>query len=486
MKGGKVVLLAAMLVLATALFSASVNAQVFTGVVDGYVMWENGTTISGASVSATVSGCTGAGCTNTTTTQANGYYVRNNLNMISGDSVGLTATSGVSTGCNSTIAGGGGVAHVNITMLPSAPTLTPQADTHSQSVSLSWTTGTDPGAATPLFDQYQFNSGGYSTQTSPQSQPGLSFTSYIWNVKTCNSAGCTCTPASDTFLVFNNPPPAPNLGTFDTTNESSVLLNWTNVTDPEGDVVHYEYQFGELNQPANHTDNAATSPENESVFNAKVYHWQVSACDNYGACSMNDTTFTVCGGACPVCAAGGGGGGAVSCGVAVAAAAAAPSYVSSISAPLSAKQGDEITVYINFKSNDNTNIVNLQVAGDPAIIFEPVVITNLSANTEKTVAVKGKIANDATATEHILKYVATRDGREVLSKQFNLTVQGAAVCGNGVCENTENIANCPQDCLKRLNYSPFLALLAMIAAIIAYWLYEKKSKPKRSAKKRRR
>jgi hypothetical protein len=56
MKGGKVVLLAVMLVLATALFSASVNAQVFTGVVDGYVMWENGTTISGASVSATVSG----------------------------------------------------------------------------------------------------------------------------------------------------------------------------------------------------------------------------------------------------------------------------------------------------------------------------------------------------------------------------------------------------------------------------------------------
>jgi hypothetical protein len=201
---------------------------------------------------------------------------------------------------------------------------------------------------------------------------------------------------------------------------------------------------------------------------------------------MNDTTFTVCGGACPVCAAGGGGGGAVSCGVAVAAAAAAPSYVSSVSAPLSAKQGDEITVYINFKSNDNTNIVNLQVGGDLAITFEPVVITNLSANTEKTVAVKGKIANDATATEHTLKYVATRDGHEVLSKQFNLTVQGAAVCGNGVCENGENIANCPQDCLKRLNYSPFLALLAMIAAIIVYWLYEKKSKPKRSAKKRRR
>ncbi len=495
MNGGKAVLLAAVLVLAIALFSAAVSAQVYTGVVDGYVKWEDGTVISGASVSATVgSGCSGSGCTGSTTSQANGYYVINNLNMISGDNVAMIATSGGSTGCIGTTAGGGGVAHVNITMLPSAPTLTPQADTHLQSVSLSWTSGTDPGASTTLYDQYQFDSGGYSTLTSPQSQTGLSYSSHNWNVVTCNGAGCTCSPPTDTFSVTNNPPPVPVLDTLSTTNESSVSLNWTSGgADPDGDDVHYEYQFGELGSYTT-TDNNAVSPKNESVFNAKVYNWHVRACDNTTASNRCSAwaydDFIDCGGTCPVCAAGGGGGtGSAEVGTSIAIGTPVPSYVSSISAPLSAKQGDNITVYINFKSSDAASIINLQVAGDPAVTFEPVVITNLPAGTEKTVAVTGKIASNATVTEHTLKYVATRDGREVLSKQFNIVIQGVAVCGNDVCENGENIANCPQDCLKRLNYSPFLALLAMIAAIITYWLYAKKGRKTtrtKSAKKRRR
>lgn len=431
MKGGKVALLLAIGVLAIIIFLNPANAGTWTGAVDGYVKWDNGTGISGATVVVTVSGCSGGagnGCTGTSVTQADGYYIVNNLNMVQGSIFSGIATSGSSTGCPaSAVAGGGGVyIGYNITMCPSAPSQTPEPDTHLTSVTLEWTSGSDPGASIALYDQYQFDGGGYSNQTSPQTESGLSYAAHTWNVKTCNSQCCSCTPASDTFSVTNNPPPAPILNEIDSVNTSTVLLNWSSGgADPDGDAVHYEYQFGELGYWNITDDSNATSPKNESIYNGKTYNWRVRACDNTSAsnsCSSWATDqFTVCNSVCapcPSCPPCGGGREAR-------VVTTTENYVASVSAPTEVSKGEDFVIFANYKSSSYTDSVTLTVQGTSSMSFTPVTITNLTANTEKTVSIKAKVLENATQGDYVLTFKALQEDTEILSKHFTISVIGA-------------------------------------------------------------
>jgi len=281
-------------------------AQIYLGTVEGYVLDANDNTVSGASVTATVSGCSGGGCSGSTTSQSNGYYVIANLNLQPGGTVVVTATKSGASGTNSGTADPGSAAYVNVTLCPSSPTgLTAPSGSHNLTAQLSWTSGSEISSQTP-YDEYSFNGGAWSVQTSPVYQlvPGYN-TAYNWQVRTCNSKCCS-SPASSSVTIVNTQPTQPSLVDQPNTHDTNVTLCWTSGTDSDTnptDVLHDEFYFDDDSDPEDAPiySNTSISPGShclsfDNLVYGQTYYWRVKTCDGTGApneCNWDTDSFTI-------------------------------------------------------------------------------------------------------------------------------------------------------------------------------------------------
>ncbi|MBD3361534.1 hypothetical protein GF358_01950 [Candidatus Woesearchaeota archaeon] len=273
--------------LALLLLIGIANADIYVGVVDGYVLNLTGNTMSGVSVTATIQECS-AGCTGTDTTDSNGYYVINNLNIAENDTINVNASSGNYYGNNTGTADQFYTATINITVaqVPNSPTLTPINDTHNNSlITFSWINYSDPqGLAT--YNDWIFDGTTYHNVSSPQNKTNVDFELYTWYVKTCNAYGCSPL-SSDTFNVSNLPPPKPSLTPINDTNQNNITFTWaSDGADPDGDDTYFKFNID------GNITSYATSPKTLTLSNGS-HTWKVQECDPYECSLWTTDTFSI-------------------------------------------------------------------------------------------------------------------------------------------------------------------------------------------------
>ncbi len=179
---------------------------------------------------------------------------------------------------------------------PCTPILTPQPDTHANTVTLNWTSNTTapcPDAdGDPTYYNFKIDGNLVSNATPPQTVSGLGFGSHTWQVQECDPWECSAW-ASDTFNIGNNPCPVPTLTNQTDTCVNQVTLQWTSASiDGEGDACHDEFDFHGI------TQSPASSPQSLILTNQNLYTWKVRSCDNYSACSdWVEDSFIFC--TCP-------------------------------------------------------------------------------------------------------------------------------------------------------------------------------------------
>jgi hypothetical protein len=275
------------LIFALVLTTNNSYAEIYVGVVDGYVTNLTGSAVNGATVGAEVQGCS-AGCTGSTTTDVNGYYVINNLNIATGNTINANASLGNFYGNDSGIGDTYYTAQINITVaqVPSTPTLTTINDTHNNSlIMFIWTNYTDPqGLAT--YNQWIFDGTTYTNVSSPQNKTDVSFEEYTWIVRTCNAYGCSAW-ASDTFNVSNVAPPTPSIPDLNNTNQNTITFTWTSGgADPDGDTTYFKFYID------GSTTSGATSPRVLTLANGS-HTWKVQECDTWVCSNWAVDTFTI-------------------------------------------------------------------------------------------------------------------------------------------------------------------------------------------------
>jgi len=179
---------------------------------------------------------------------------------------------------------------------PCMPILTPQPDTHANTVNLSWvsnTTAPCPDADNDTtYYNFRIDENLTTNATSPVVVSGLGFGSHTWQVQECDPWECSAW-ASDTFNIGNNPCPPPNLTNQSNTCVNQITLRWTSANvDGEGDVCYDEFDFQGI------TQSPASSPQNVVLTAQNLYTWRVRTCDNYSACSSwVEDSFIFC--TCP-------------------------------------------------------------------------------------------------------------------------------------------------------------------------------------------
>ncbi|MBS3176226.1 hypothetical protein J4457_03250 [Candidatus Woesearchaeota archaeon] len=271
------------------LFANQVEAQIFLGTVDGYVRYAlNGSAAPNFAVNITVTGCAGAGCSRTTTSDSGGYYAVANLNLEENQSVYVFANKtgyfGNATGTSDAFRS----ASVNITVarVPNPPSLVPQNDTHNNTFfSFEWTSGVDPDLLA-TYDIFILDGTQENNSVSPKNKTFLSFVVHNWSVVTCNTFGCSDI-SSDSFNVSNTPPPSPNLVDQNDTASNSITFNWTSGgADADGDSTFFVFDFDGAQQ-------TTTPPVTVSPISAGLHTWKVQECDPYECSSFSIDTFTV-------------------------------------------------------------------------------------------------------------------------------------------------------------------------------------------------
>jgi hypothetical protein len=273
--------------LAMILLIGIANADIYVGVVDGYVFNLTGQLMNSTSVTTTVQSCS-AGCTGTDITDTGGYYIINNLNLNENDTIVANASKNNYYGNNTGTANQFYVARINITVaqVPNQPTLEPINDTHNNSLILfNWTNYTDPqGLAT--YNVWVFDSVTYSNVSSPQNQTDVDFEEYTWTVKTCNAYGCS-PESSDTFNVSNLPPPVPSIPDINDTNNNTITFTWTSGgADPDGDSTYFKFYLD------GNITSGATSPRVLTLSNGS-HTWKVQECDTWECSAWATDTFTI-------------------------------------------------------------------------------------------------------------------------------------------------------------------------------------------------
>lgn len=262
-------------------------ADIYVGVVDGYVTNLTGQYVQGATVGAEVQSCT-LGCTGTSTTDINGYYVINNLNAAANQTINANASLGNYYGNDSGNTDAFYTVQINITIaqVPATPTLTAISDTHNNSLIIfQWTNYTDPqGLST--YNVWTFGGTTYTNVSSPQNKTDVAFQMYTWTVKTCNSFGCS-PAASDTFNVSNVAPPTPSIPDINNTNENTITFTWTSGgADPDGDSTYFKFYIDGA------TTSGVTSPRTLTLANGS-HTWKVQECDPWVCSSWATDTFTI-------------------------------------------------------------------------------------------------------------------------------------------------------------------------------------------------
>lgn len=271
--------LAFILLFVTLFLIPNVDA-IYMGTCEGYIKNLGGGLLTGASVTVTVNGCSGEGCSGTDTSDANGYYAIANLNLPTGGTVSVSATYGDGSGSASTTANEYYAAFTNVTICepPGEPLLNAVSDTHNTGkTTMSWFSGTDPNFY-PTYDEFRLDGSITSPATSPQ-EPGLyDFKVYDWGARTCNS-GCCSAWATDSFEIYNNAPSEPFVVAINDTHDLGIFVfAWTSGVDPEGDSTYDQYRIN-----GNITN--ATSPHNYVIVDFDVYDWGVRTCDEFNYCS---------------------------------------------------------------------------------------------------------------------------------------------------------------------------------------------------------
>lgn len=289
-----------MLVFLIVLLMGNASA-LYIGITDGYIKYINDSVVNSASVSASVSGCSGGagnGCTGSATSDSNGYYIISNLNLPKSGNITITATKNTGSGNTSGTADIYQVAHVNVSICysPTTPSLTAVADSHLTTAIFTWVSGTDPESLAK-HDQLSLDNNITNPAVSPVTRTSLSFASHTWKARTCNNY-CCGSWASDTFVLSNSAPSIPtNPNATQIGNE--LRLNWTSGVDSDGDTIYDEFRYsnGTIVTPV-------TAPFN--VTFASLVSWEVRTCDSYLECSAWLATDSVTcngtsGGTCTTC-----------------------------------------------------------------------------------------------------------------------------------------------------------------------------------------
>jgi len=284
MKRGVVIFLLLVLV-------GSVSAQIFLGTIDGFVTFSvNGTNASNANVTVSIDGKSGAGSSGNTLTGSNGYYAITNLNFNQGDTATVNANISNRIDQESGTANAFQTAQVNLSLaaVPFPPTLTNINDTHNNSIIFfDWINGTDPDGL-PTFNRFTLDGTTFNNTDPVQNRTFLSFAFHTWSVVTCNVVGCS-TADSDTFEIFNDPPPSPILEAEPDTSQTNVTLNWTSGgADPENDTTFFQFQIDSQPLLTNVTPTITISG-----LSFGSHTWRVRECDPIECSSFSSDVFQV-------------------------------------------------------------------------------------------------------------------------------------------------------------------------------------------------
>jgi hypothetical protein len=269
------------------LFLMSSASAIYIGITDGYVKDNLGNLVSGASMTVSVTGCSGDGCSGTGTSEANGYYVVANLNLPKYGGVSVTATKSGGSGTATGNADNYQVAHVNISVCypPTSASLTPVADSENPAVIFTWTSGTDPNLLT-THDDFRLDGSVTSPATSPQSRT-VSFTAHTWDARTCNNYCCSAW-ASDSFTISCSPPSVPVQTHVPSSHSTSANFVWTSGTDPLSRPVYDEFQFD-----SEAVISPASSPISRAGLSYTTHTWKTRTCNSYCCSGWASDSFTV-------------------------------------------------------------------------------------------------------------------------------------------------------------------------------------------------
>ncbi|RLJ06673.1 MAG: hypothetical protein DRP12_03695 [Candidatus Aenigmatarchaeota archaeon] len=260
------------------------KAAIYLGTCEGWVFDQAGNPVAGAEVNVTVLNCQ-EGCFQQTRTDSGGYYVVANLNLPAGGEVRVDARKDGAIGSNTGTADSYQAAEVNVSICqaPPKPQLQPVQDTHNGSlIVLNWTSE----QAAELYDVLRVQQVEYINVSPSWLLHDLDFGSYTWAVKTCN--GSCCSPwASDSFTVYNNPPPKPQLQPVQDTSNNSVWLNWTESKDPDGDPVYHNLKFD------GRIEANVSPPVLKEGLSFGQHTWAVQACDPWVCSGWSEDSFHV-------------------------------------------------------------------------------------------------------------------------------------------------------------------------------------------------
>ncbi|MEM2874321.1 MAG: hypothetical protein QW063_02675 [Candidatus Nanoarchaeia archaeon] len=457
-------------------------------VVDGYVYFANSSAVSGANVTTTT---TASDCNSWyAQSESSGYYGIPGLNIqaktVTSTAVVFVPGKGTFDGVNSSYSPNSTL-RLDVIIRPSPPILTPVPDRHNgTNIAFSWISGIEASTDT-TYDQFALLPASFTNKTSPQ-YANLTFGSYTWIVRTCNSKVCSSS-ATDSFNIYNTPPSTPIIIATNYTDSSSATLKWISGIDTDTqpkDLLVDELQIARdaaftdllFSQTYNTTDGAnmiVVASGLEPAFG--TFYWRVRTCDNTGAsnnCSAYATSsfFRYYCSPCPPCEGGAGGG------------VTRQVYVVTLNGPNEVNRNSEFKLFVNFKATQNIKEVLFDVIGSNNISCNPEKIIDYKADIEQNLVLDCKVSNEAEPrlTELIL-HVNSPSG-VIAKKSFFVTVLGA-VCGNNICEVDlgENTENCPADCPPIVVYFTYgwfwIIVLIIVIVTLIYKLWKEKKERER-------
>lgn len=303
---------------------------------------------------------------------------------------------------------------------PCRPILQDQPDTTNNTVTLNWsynTTAPCPDADNDsVYFNFQIDSNITTNATPPKTMPGLGGGDHIWGAQVCDPWECSDW-VFDSFNIYNNACPTPNLTIQNNTCINQATLSWqSSPIDPDGDPCYDEFRFESI------TISPATSPQNVVMTNTSVYEWGVRSCDNKGACSpWNQSEFIYC--TCGNVTPGGGAGGRGAGGECVS--RILPfGYELVVSKPKEIHPGSKFDLEINLKYFENISDLKVEAETPKGIVIESLNYGKVQANQEINFKLKTEISNNIKEDKYFI-FIKGYDGDKVIINkpvEFNIVM----------------------------------------------------------------